>query len=176
MTQGSGDLITSLCTNFWNGHEPAPLMDSERSKMLDFYNLNVSTSYCLAFAYMPLLQSTPLMKDTRQNKSVSKTPFPVLKLPVVGCSYFKSYNSFRTLNWEADLLLGSLQYLRHCITVHWNPFSNEKSLEIQLLLIFHQKSAQILVLLNCLELLSAVVPCLASPTSPVGEKKCLLWI
>ncbi|KAL5967520.1 Transmembrane protein 94 [Taenia solium] len=83
MTQGSGDLLTALCTNFWNGRELLPLMDSERSKMLDFYNLNVSTSYCLAFAYMPLLQPTPLVQDNRpEGDCVNQAPFPVLKLPV----------------------------------------------------------------------------------------------
>ncbi|KAH9280491.1 Transmembrane protein 94 [Echinococcus granulosus] len=83
MTQGSGDLVTALCTNFWNGRELLSLMDSERSKMLDFYNLNVSTSYCLAFAYMPLLQSTPLVQDNRPDGDrANRAPFPVLKLPV----------------------------------------------------------------------------------------------
>lgn len=96
MTQGSGDLVTALCTNFWNGRELLPLMDSERSKMLDFYNLNVSTSYCLAFAYMPLLQSTPLVQDNRPDGDcANQAPFPVLKLPVVGdhCSLYCFYRT-----------------------------------------------------------------------------------
>ncbi|VUZ41163.1 unnamed protein product [Hymenolepis diminuta] len=83
MSQGSGDLITALCTNFWNGRELLPITDEERSRMLDFYNLNVSTSYCMAFSYMPLLQSMPLVQNTRpDSKLANQIHFPVLKLPV----------------------------------------------------------------------------------------------
>ncbi|VDD82961.1 unnamed protein product [Mesocestoides corti] len=83
MTQGSGDLVTALCTSLWNGREVLPLVDAERSKMLDFYNQHVSTSYCLAFAYMPLVQSIPLVQDRRPDaKSANLKFFPVLKLPV----------------------------------------------------------------------------------------------
>lgn len=93
MSQGSGDLITALCTNFWNGRELIPLMDEQRSRMLDFYNLNVSTSYCLAFSYMPLLQSMPLVQNTRpDNKIANQKHFPVLKLPVVGYLLGHFYN------------------------------------------------------------------------------------
>ncbi|KAM3172514.1 hypothetical protein ACTXT7_014355 [Hymenolepis weldensis] len=83
MSQGSGDLITALCTNFWNGRELLPIMDEERNRMLDFYYLNVSTSYCMAFSYMPLLQSMPLVQNTRpDSKFANQIHFPVLKLPV----------------------------------------------------------------------------------------------
>ncbi|VDN97300.1 unnamed protein product [Rodentolepis nana] len=83
MSRGSGDLITALSTTFWNGRELLPIMDEERTWMLDFYNLNVSTSYCMAFSYMPLLQSIPLVQNTRlDSKLANQIHFPILKLPV----------------------------------------------------------------------------------------------
>lgn len=91
LSQGSGDLVASLSTGLWNGREILPLTDAERMKILDFYNQHVSTSYCLALAYTPLVQSTPLMDekkpvgdgDGQTLPNRDSDDFPVLKLPSV---------------------------------------------------------------------------------------------
>ncbi|VDL88355.1 unnamed protein product [Schistocephalus solidus] len=96
-TQGSADLVSTLCDNVWDGREISPLTETDRGRILDFYNRNVSTAYCIAFSYTPLLRSLPLLPsrprvsihdsacgeelthvaDTKPVKSV------VLELPVV---------------------------------------------------------------------------------------------
>ncbi|KAL7053248.1 hypothetical protein AAHC03_025552 [Spirometra sp. Aus1] len=60
-TQGSADLVSTLCENVWDGREIVPLTEADRGRILDFYNRNVSTAYCIAFSYAPLLRSLPLL-------------------------------------------------------------------------------------------------------------------
>ncbi|BHF68661.1 hypothetical protein SprV_0301170000 [Sparganum proliferum] len=60
-TQGSADLVSTLCENVWDGREILPLTEADRGRILDFYNRNVSTAYCIAFSYTPLLRSLPLL-------------------------------------------------------------------------------------------------------------------
>uniref|UniRef100_A0A0X3PJS2 Uncharacterized protein KIAA0195 n=1 Tax=Schistocephalus solidus TaxID=70667 RepID=A0A0X3PJS2_SCHSO len=60
-TQGSADLVSTLCDNVWDGREISPLTETDRGRILDFYNRNVSTAYCIAFSYTPLLRSLPLL-------------------------------------------------------------------------------------------------------------------
>ncbi|CAN8003022.1 unnamed protein product [Ixodes hexagonus] len=56
-TQGTADLILDLCSEYWDGRDLCPLSDSDRKRILDFYQRSSLTSYCLAFAYAPLLPS-----------------------------------------------------------------------------------------------------------------------
>ncbi|KAL3315797.1 hypothetical protein Ciccas_005563 [Cichlidogyrus casuarinus] len=60
MTQGTGDLLTSLCSEAWDGRDVVPLRDEDRSAILDFYNRNVYSAYCTGFAYAPVLDQTNL--------------------------------------------------------------------------------------------------------------------
>ena len=53
-SQGTGDLVLDACTEYWDGHDLCVLTDSDRKKILDFYHRSSLTSYCTAFAYVPL--------------------------------------------------------------------------------------------------------------------------
>uniref|UniRef100_T1IVZ1 Cation-transporting P-type ATPase C-terminal domain-containing protein n=1 Tax=Strigamia maritima TaxID=126957 RepID=T1IVZ1_STRMM len=54
LSQGTGDIILDSCSDYWDGHDLRPLMESDRKKILDFYHRTSLTSYCTAFAYRPL--------------------------------------------------------------------------------------------------------------------------
>lgn len=56
-TQGTADLVLDMCSEYWDGRDLCPLSDSDRKRILDFYQRSSLTSYCLAFAYAPLLPS-----------------------------------------------------------------------------------------------------------------------
>lgn len=54
-SQGTGDLVLDACAEYWNGESLVLLTDYERKKILDFYQRSSLTSYCCAFAYLPLI-------------------------------------------------------------------------------------------------------------------------
>ena len=56
MSRGSGDMVASCCSEFWDGKDLQPMTDLERSTILDFFNRRSLTSYCVALAYNPLLE------------------------------------------------------------------------------------------------------------------------
>lgn len=65
-TQGTADLVLDLCSEYWDGRDLCSLTDSDRKRILDFYQRSSLTSYCLAFAYAPLLPSLllhPALED-----------------------------------------------------------------------------------------------------------------
>lgn len=53
-SHGTGDLVLDACAEYWNGQNLVLLTDYERKKILDFYQRSSLTSYCCAFAYLPL--------------------------------------------------------------------------------------------------------------------------
>ena len=55
MSRGSGDMVTSCCSDFWDGKDLQPLTDTERTTINEFYNRRSTTGYCIALAYNPLL-------------------------------------------------------------------------------------------------------------------------
>lgn len=57
MSRGSGDMILSCCSDFWDGCDLQPMTDMERTAIREFYNRRSHTSYCVALAYNPLLTS-----------------------------------------------------------------------------------------------------------------------
>lgn len=56
MSRGSGDMIASCCSDFWDGKDLQPMTNFERGTILEFYNRRNFTSYCVALAYNPLLE------------------------------------------------------------------------------------------------------------------------
>ena len=56
MSRGSGDMVTSCCSDFWDGKDLQPMTDLERTTIVDFYNRRSTTGYCIALAYNPLLE------------------------------------------------------------------------------------------------------------------------
>ena len=54
MTQGSADLLMNMCSDYWDGKDISPLTSYDRSRILEFYNRNIFSSYCIGFAYSPL--------------------------------------------------------------------------------------------------------------------------
>ncbi|KAF7232352.1 hypothetical protein EG68_08006, partial [Paragonimus skrjabini miyazakii] len=66
MSQGAGDLLSSLCTDLWDGKDVSPLREPERCALLDFSNRNASAAYCLGLAYAPLLERPKLRSVSTQ--------------------------------------------------------------------------------------------------------------
>ncbi|XP_022080414.1 transmembrane protein 94-like [Acanthaster planci] len=63
LTEGTAELVLSLCTDFWDGSDLCPLDDNDRKKILDFYQRATLSSYCCAFAYQPMVDSMPKYFD-----------------------------------------------------------------------------------------------------------------
>ena len=62
MSRGSGDLIASCCSDFWDGKELQPMTEIERASIVDYFNCRSISSYCIALSYNPLLDvSTSLL-------------------------------------------------------------------------------------------------------------------
>lgn len=57
-SQGTADIITDVCREFWDGKNLVPLDDSIRDKILDFYHRTSLTSYCTAMSYSSALDET----------------------------------------------------------------------------------------------------------------------
>ena len=56
MSRGSGDMISSSCSDFWDGKDLQPMTELERGTVLDFFTRRSFTSYCVALAYNPLME------------------------------------------------------------------------------------------------------------------------
>ncbi len=66
MSRGSGDMISLCCSDFWDGKDLQPMTEMEQSAILDFFNRRSLTSYCVAFAYNPLLEAN--VSSLRRNQ------------------------------------------------------------------------------------------------------------
>ncbi|KAK4476190.1 hypothetical protein MN116_001403 [Schistosoma mekongi] len=81
LSQGTGDILASLCSDIWDGRDIIPLSDSERDLILGFHNRHLSSSYCIGFAYSPLVdkiwESYKLLLTNISNSS----DFFMLRLP-----------------------------------------------------------------------------------------------
>lgn len=63
-SQGTGDLVLDACTEYWDGQDLNIITDSDRKKILDFYQRTSLTAYCMSFAYVPLtLHETTKFND-----------------------------------------------------------------------------------------------------------------
>ncbi|XP_046693234.1 transmembrane protein 94-like [Silurus meridionalis] len=60
---GSADAVLSTCSEFWDGNELQTLSDSDRKKVVDFYQRSCMAGQCLAVAFKPLLQPQHLEID-----------------------------------------------------------------------------------------------------------------
>lgn len=54
MSHGTADLLLDTCTDYWDGKDIGILSESDRNKILDFYQRTSMSAYCTAFAYRPL--------------------------------------------------------------------------------------------------------------------------
>ena len=55
MSRGSGDMIASCCSDFWDGGDVQPMTDAERLSIVEYYNARSISSYCVALAYNPMM-------------------------------------------------------------------------------------------------------------------------
>ncbi|XP_060716255.1 transmembrane protein 94-like [Tachysurus vachellii] len=53
---GSADAVLSTCSEFWNGEDLEILTDSDRKKVVDFYQRSCMAGQCVAVSFKPLLQ------------------------------------------------------------------------------------------------------------------------
>ncbi|MCI4393512.1 hypothetical protein PGIGA_G00158140 [Pangasianodon gigas] len=53
---GSADAVLSTCSEFWNGEDLQNLTDSDRKKVVDFYQRSCMAGQCVAVSFKPLLQ------------------------------------------------------------------------------------------------------------------------
>ncbi|KAL6481253.1 hypothetical protein MHYP_G00093330 [Metynnis hypsauchen] len=53
---GSADVVLGACTEFWDGEELQPLTDSNRKKVVDFYQRSCMAGQCVAVSFKPLTQ------------------------------------------------------------------------------------------------------------------------
>ncbi|EDO30476.1 predicted protein [Nematostella vectensis] len=57
LTQGTADVVIDTCSDFWDGTNLCPITAHDRRKVLDFYQRNSMSSYCIAFSYRPVSES-----------------------------------------------------------------------------------------------------------------------
>lgn len=55
MSRGSGNMIASCCSDFWDGRDLHPMTDTERISIVNYYDSRSISSYCIALAYNPML-------------------------------------------------------------------------------------------------------------------------
>ncbi|MCJ8747721.1 hypothetical protein PDJAM_G00156500 [Pangasius djambal] len=60
---GSADAVLSTCSEFWNGEDLQTLTDSDRKKVVDFYQRSCMAGQCVAVSFKPLLQPHDLEID-----------------------------------------------------------------------------------------------------------------
>ncbi|CAH8871227.1 unnamed protein product [Trichobilharzia szidati] len=81
LSQGTGDILVSLCSDIWDGRDIVPLSESERELILGFHNRHLSSAYCIGFAYSPLVdKASESYKSLLNNLSDSKDIL-MLRLP-----------------------------------------------------------------------------------------------
>ena len=55
MSRGSGNMIASCCSDFWDGTDLHPMTEAERLSIVNYYNSRSISSYCIGLAYNPML-------------------------------------------------------------------------------------------------------------------------
>ncbi|KAI4902008.1 hypothetical protein NFI96_018713 [Prochilodus magdalenae] len=53
---GSADVVLEACTDYWDGEDLQPLTDSDRKKVVDFYQRSCMAGQCIAVSFKPLTQ------------------------------------------------------------------------------------------------------------------------
>lgn len=53
MAQGTADLVLEMSSHCWTGEDAVGLSSATKKKIMDFYQRNSMTSYCLAYTYRP---------------------------------------------------------------------------------------------------------------------------
>ncbi|XP_034247469.1 transmembrane protein 94 isoform X2 [Thrips palmi] len=86
MSQGTADIILDSCVEYWDGRDLCTLSQSDRKKVLDFYQRSSLTAYCTAFAYRPLSRAISpylanvyleLPADSRHLYAPHRSPTPL---------------------------------------------------------------------------------------------------
>ena len=57
MSRGSGEMVASCCSDFWDGRDLQPMTEVERTRILDFFARRNLSSHCIALAYNPVIQA-----------------------------------------------------------------------------------------------------------------------
>ena len=70
MSRGSGAMIASCCSDFWDGKDLQPMTELERGTILDFFKRRNLISYCVALAYNPLLELNTSSLKNRMYKMI----------------------------------------------------------------------------------------------------------
>lgn len=80
LSQGTADIILDACDDFWSGKDLRPLKEDERKRAQDFYQRNVLTAYCTAFAYRPVRHGITGMLNSKTT-DLSSCNVAYLELP-----------------------------------------------------------------------------------------------
>ena len=59
MSRGSGEMVATCCSDFWDGQDLQPMTNLERGLVMDFFNNSSLTTDCVALAYNPVLGLQP---------------------------------------------------------------------------------------------------------------------
>ncbi|UYV80595.1 KIAA0195 [Cordylochernes scorpioides] len=91
-SQGTADLVLDACSEYWNGRDIRSLSESDRKKILDFYQRSSLTAHCMAFSYGPLI--SPVDRHLTQG---------YLELPPDSSHIFPSLRSLNSISSESLL-------------------------------------------------------------------------
>lgn len=123
LSQGTGDILASLCSDVWDGRDIVPLSDRERELILGFHNRHLSSAYCIGFAYSPLVDKIEESYRLLLGNLPSSSDIFMLRLPGVRFSISNSYfhdcflNDTELIKHDyISLLYNSLPYL--CKFIH----------------------------------------------------------
>ena len=94
MSRGSGDMIATCCSDFWDGKDLQPMTNFERGTILEFYNRRNFTSYCIAFAYNPLLE---VNLESLKNQQIN------LFVPTCHAQHLNGYKDITTSTTDTQI-------------------------------------------------------------------------
>ncbi|CAH8573905.1 unnamed protein product [Schistosoma turkestanicum] len=83
LSQGTGEILASLCSDVWDGRDIVPLSERERELILGFHNRHLSSAYCIGFAYSPLVDKIEESYKLLLGNLSSSSDIFVLRLPVL---------------------------------------------------------------------------------------------
>ncbi|CAH8608509.1 unnamed protein product [Heterobilharzia americana] len=81
LSQGTGDILVSLCSDVWDGRDIIPLSERLRDLILGFHNRHLSSAYCVGFAYSPLVDKADESYKSLLNNLSDSSNILVLHLP-----------------------------------------------------------------------------------------------
>ncbi|XP_043940880.1 transmembrane protein 94 isoform X2 [Protopterus annectens] len=115
LSHGTADIILEACTDFWNGADIYPLSNSDRKKILDFYQRACLSGYCSAFAYKPMhcTLSSQLNGKCIELVQVPDQPTILASCDVPGTTPVKHF--CRRNSWSSDEGISEVVEKEDCI-------------------------------------------------------------